>query len=64
MKPVEFPEQNTVFTADGCENLPAYKCGNEKHGTSEVISCWELEENDIKLLLNQIAGGEVPKIYL
>lgn len=64
MKPVEFPEQNAVFVANGCENLPGCKLENKKFGTSEVISCWELEEEDIKLILEQIAGGEIPRIYL
>lgn len=64
MKPVEFPEQNTVFVASGCEDLPGCKLKNEKFGTSEVISCWELEKEDIKLILKQITDGETPKIYL
>lgn len=64
MKPVEFPEQNMVFVANGCEDLPGCRLKNEKFGTSEVISCWELEEKDIRLVLDQIASGETPKIYL
>lgn len=64
MKPVDFQERNTVFVANGCENLPACKLENEKFGTSEVISCWEFDEEDVKLLTEQLAKGETPRIYL
>lgn len=38
MYPVEFPEQNSVFVADGCDDLPACKQYNEQFATDEVIS--------------------------
>lgn len=44
MKPVEFEEQNTVFVADGCGDLPAYK------QMPQIISCFELDDEEIEKL--------------
>lgn len=33
MYPVEFPEQNSVFVAEGCDDLPACKQYNEQFAT-------------------------------
>ena len=48
MKPIEFEGQNRVYnkpidmTDDECSSLPVNQSGNT------IVSCWELNENDIK----------------
>ena len=52
MKPVEFPEQNTVLgkpptmTAEQCENLPVF-VGEDNNHYPQIVSCWELSDDDI-----------------
>ena len=64
MHPIEFHEQNTVFVADGCDNLPACRQYNEQFHSQEVISCWELSDNDCMEILRQIENGKKPVICL
>lgn len=64
MKAIEFPEQNCVHKADGCLDLPTCVKMNEQFQTQEVISCWELEDEDIVKFLQQIKSGERPCILL
>lgn len=64
MNPVEFPEQNSVFVADGCDNLPACKQYNKQFQTDEVISLWELSDEDCVEILKQIKAGKRPSIHL
>lgn len=45
MKPIEFNEQNTIFAKDQPEYLPLPVFKNEE---GDVISCWELSEEEIK----------------
>lgn len=54
MKPVEFPEQNTVIAKDQpqYQPLPALTDGQE------VISCWELSDEEMQHLM------KTKKIYL
>lgn len=50
MKPVEFSEQNKVYTKpegwtdEECEPLPVFQ------GEGQIISCWELSDEDIEKL--------------
>jgi hypothetical protein len=47
MKPVRFKQQNRIYKAEGCGNLPAYK-DNE-----EIISVWKGTFRDrLKFLFN------------
>lgn len=64
MYPIEFPEQNTVFVAEGCDNLPACIQYNEQFQSQEVISCWELSDDDCMEILKQIENGKKPVICL
>lgn len=64
MQPVEFSEQNCIYTADKCLPLPACRQMNEEFQTIEVISCHELTDEEIVLLLNQIKAGQRPAIFL
>lgn len=63
MKPVKFKEQNTVFGATGCGNLPAHKY---KDG---IVSCWKgtIAERLKFLLIGKmwisIIGGSQPPIW-
>ena len=64
MYPVEFPEQNSVFVADGCDDLPACKQYNEQFLTDEVISLWRFSDDDLADILKQIKAGIRPAIHL
>ena len=64
MIPVDFPERNCIYTADKCLDLPAYQKMNEEFQTIEVISCYEMTDDEIVLLLKQIKAGHRPAIYL
>lgn len=64
MKPIEFSEQNAVFTAKGCDNLPACKLYNEQFQTDEVISCWEFSDDEIVQILKEVKSGKRPNIFL
>jgi len=64
MQPVDFPERNCIYTADGCLDLPARQCISEQFKAPEVISCWELSDEEIVLMLKQIQAGQRPAIFL
>lgn len=62
MKAVEFPEQNKVYKAplgyeDKCFDLGVWH-GKDLHGDLFMISKWELDEDEIKKLI------ETKSIYL
>lgn len=64
MQPVDFPERNCTYTADKCLPLPAYRQMNEEFRSIEVISCHELTDEEIVLMLKQIKDGQRPVIVL
>lgn len=64
MRPVDFPERNCTYTADKCLPLPAFRQMNEEFQTIEVISCHELTDEEIVLMLKQIQAGQRPAIFL
>lgn len=40
MKPKEFPEQNKLYVAPGCGDLPTFQ------DDKQIISCWELDQKE------------------
>ena len=64
MNPVRFPEQNCIYKAEGCLDLPVCCQMNEHFGVAENISCWELTDQDLALILQQMKAGQRPTIYL
>lgn len=64
MIPVNFPEQNCTYKADGCLDLPALQCMSEQFQAPEIISCWELTDEEIVTMLQQIKAGQRPEIFL
>ena len=64
MKSVSFKEQNSLFVAEECDNLPACKQYNEQFNTDEVISCWELSDEELVQILKDVKAGKRPQIYL
>lgn len=56
MIPVKFAGMNSVFTADGCDDLPALKREHETTGMTSVTSCWKPTDEEIEDLK---AGGVV-----
>lgn len=64
MTPVDFPERNCTYTADKCLPLPVCVQNNEQFNTYECISCHELTDDEIVLMLKQIKEGRRPAIYL
>lgn len=64
MNPVKFQEQNSVFVADGCGDLPACKQYNEQFQTDEVVSCWEFSDEELVQILKEVKAGKRPQIFL
>ena len=64
MIPVDFPERNCTYIADKCLPLPVCRQLNDEFNTLEVISCHELTDDEIVLMLKQIKAGQRPAIYL
>lgn len=64
MYPIAFPEQNTIFVAKGCYDLPACIQHNDQFQCKEVVSCWKLSEDDCMNILKQIEAGKKPIICL
>lgn len=64
MQPVDFPERNCIYTADKCLPLPTCRQMNEEFQTIDIISCHELTDEEIMLMLNQIQAGQRPAIFL
>lgn len=64
MIPVDFPERNCIYIADKCLPLPAGQQMDEEFNAVEVISCHELTDEEIVLMLKQIKAGQRPAIYL
>lgn len=52
MIPIDFPERNLTLTAEGCKDLPCW------HGPNQFISCWELTDEDLDILMR------TKKLYL
>lgn len=42
-KPIEFEEQNRVYKAEGCGDLPALVASK-----NEIVSCWELTKEELE----------------
>ncbi|WP_270522978.1 hypothetical protein [Sellimonas intestinalis] len=64
MYAVEFPEQNSVFAADGCIDLPTCKQYNEQFQTDEMVSCWEFTDEELVKILKDVQEGKRPQIFL
>ena len=70
MKPIEFPEQNTLAKSEDV-NVQPLPCRISEDGT-QVISCWELTEADFERLkrkpriyVSQMTyGGAIPPLFL
>lgn len=64
MRPVSFPEQNTVATGDGCSDLPLYA------GGGQFVSVWELSGDELMQVLQtgriyvRTFGPHIPPIAL
>lgn len=44
--------------------LPALQQINEQFQAPEVTSCWELSDEELILILNQIKAGQRPAVFL
>lgn len=64
MNPISFPEQNCTHIANGCMDLPTCRQHNEQFQTEEIISLWELSDDDCVEILKQIRAGIRPAIHL
>ncbi len=64
MKPIKFRQQNVIYVAEDCGNLPAYK------GYGQIISCWKMTLVErIKALITgkvwlSVLGINQPPVYL
>ena len=59
---IEFKEQNTVYVAEGCGDLPT--CKYQDENSSGIVSCWEPDDTEMEYIKDCISKGEKPKIYL
>ena len=64
MDPVNFEEVNRRYVRNGCDDLPVYECHNDQFNTKECISCFELTNEEIAIMLRQICEGKRPAVYL
>lgn len=53
MIPVDSLERNCIYTTDKCLDLPACQKMNEQFQTIEVISCYEMTDDEIVVILKQ-----------
>ena len=65
MKPIDFPECNRTYKAEGCGDLRAYNDGKQ------TITCWEMDAEDFDRFLNGekiyvaiLAGDSTPPIQV
>lgn len=64
MKSVKFTQANVKFVAEDCKDLHAYS------GDDLIISCWELDGNDLMTILQtkrvwlHIVGTDQPPMML
>ena len=64
MNPVPFEQQNCVHKADGCLDLLTLVQTNEQFGVPEIVSRWEMTDEDCVMILQQIKEGKRPAVYL
>ena len=66
MNPVKFAGMNAVYTAPGCDDLPAMRTEHEEVGKETVTSVWKPTPEDLEILNNggcvclSIWGGQPP----
>jgi len=48
MKPIETPDTNAIFQAEGCFDLPATKCHDPRTGLNYIQTVWELSPQELK----------------
>lgn len=70
MKPIKTETCNTVYTLEGCNDLPVTKYTNANNGEEGVESAWELSPDEIKQVQETgkvflyIQGSKVPPVLL
>lgn len=75
MQPIEFKEQNKVFTKpesmtdEQCQSLPVWM-GKDTQGVPNIISCWEVTPQEL-LKINEtgkiwlsVCGSGMPPVLL
>ena len=69
MIPVKTDYSNVVFTADGCEDLPATLAVNE-NGVPEIETCWTLSDEELaqvnkdRRIFLYVMGRSIPPVLL
>lgn len=48
MKPIETPDTNAIFKAEGCFDLPGTKCHDPNTGINYVQTVWQLSPEELK----------------
>lgn len=70
MKPITTENCNTVYTLEGCNDLPVTKYINTNNGEEGIESVWELSPDEIKRIQETgkvflyIQGAIVPPVLL
>lgn len=69
MEPISTKNTNTVFTREGCFDLPGTKY-LYKDGTSGIETCWQLTDEEIQQVVKEgriyvyMMGQTVPPMFL
>ena len=70
MNPIKTDTCNSIYTLEGCNDLPVTKYVNENNGEEGIESCWELTPEEIKMIQETgrvylyIQGNIVPPVLL
>ena len=64
MKPINFKEQNVIYIAEECNDLPVHKTKDQ------IISCWKLTKEELEqinktgVIWFSVMGQSQPPIWL
>lgn len=64
MNAINFEQANTVYTAEGCNDLPVDRRIDPYYGTPGLVSCWEPTDEELEYIKQCIQDNKKPKIYL
>lgn len=63
MKPIDFEGSNCTYGEGQPQYLPLPVC-RDASPEVRVTSCWELDEQEMQVLMAQVERGEKPRVWL
>lgn len=64
MDAILFKQANTIYVADGCNDLPVSRTMDTETQCYNLTSCWEPTDEEMTYIQECIANNQKPKIYL